>query len=249
MNRRSFRSQLGSDKSFRDLPDDPDPDELLDLVSRLRSGDHTVRARLVELHVKLVTTIAGRMAPANNVDDAIQEANRVLLEAVDRAVTALHDNEITAYISATVRHEVRKFLNEDRCVKMPSRTFRHKAAKGEINKDGDNLDPALVGVVSTMKLVMSEERESRTSGDENVISIGRYMPGYTIPEARPEWPSMEMREALNLAILTPQEHAYVEMASEGYTFKEIGDRYGVTSARVGQVVRRVEDRFNRYMTA
>lgn len=245
---KQFRSMLGSDVCFLELPCEADPTELDALVAKLRAGDPSVRQRIVELHVRLVTSIAGRMVASNLVDDAIQEANAALLEIVDYAPIALTDNNITAYITASVRFEIRRLMGCNRVVYMPGRTFRDRAAKGKISRDGNNFEPTLVGVVSTMKLVMTEEREA-LSVDHDIFSINQYMPGYTIPEARPETPSVETLDVLDHAIQTSQEQSFVEMAREGYTFKEIGERYDVSTSWVGKVISRVEKRFDDYMTA
>jgi hypothetical protein len=246
MRRRSFRSEIGSDRGFQALPNSSDPVELVLLVEQLKGGCPRARSRLIELHIKLVASIAGQRVPAEQVDDAIQEAEVALVEAVDDAVTRLHDNNITPYITTCVKHKLKEFRARDRLVAMPGRTFRHKVSKGEI-KPGDNTDAVVVGVVSTMRLVKSEHVDS--DDVENHLHVGHYMPGYDVPEAKPVGPSYEFTEALRLAVVSPQEQAYVEMRSEGYNNREIGERYNKTPARVGQVIHDVEIRFDQYMTA
>lgn len=246
--RRHFDCTIRHDPAFKAAPSHPDPELVEALTVRLRDGDTSVRDLLINLHLKLATVISARLAKPHQVDDAIQEGLTALTEAIGDAETRLKDNSITPYICVCVRGKVREFLAVDRCVFMPGRTFRHKAAKGEIDREG-NSDPVLVGVVSTMRLVMSEEREASDPANEDVIDLRRFAQGYVVPEAKPIAPSVELLEVIKLCTETVQEQAFLEMSFEGFTNCEIGAEYGKTPARVGQILNPLKQRIRDYLTA
>ncbi len=95
-------------------------------VIKLRAGDKTVVDAIVESHIPLVITIASqysRFRPQQK-DQIISDGLCGLCQAVEWASTRMYDNEITPYISTTVRRHIRDGMEKRSLIPIPRRTFK-----------------------------------------------------------------------------------------------------------------------------
>jgi RNA polymerase sigma factor (sigma-70 family) len=240
-------SSLANDPEYRNAP--TRPEELVDLeswVAMYLAGSEAHRKLIIKAHLHLVASIARSMAKRYKrmfmLEDMTSEALLHLTQAVEDAKTALTDYAITPYITTSVRYRLKDFVAEDRNVFMPGRTFRHKAANGEINFEGDNLNSQIIGVVSITRAVRESNMKEDDSGGFIRLNVGR---PYFIPEAKPCEPSPEFQEALQLAIHTDQERRIIDLRAEGYGYTDFESVMGLKKSRIGQIVKRVEERFVR----
>jgi hypothetical protein len=187
-------------------------------------------------------SIVGKYRKWTNYPDLEGAALLALTEAVVSAQTALEDNQITPYITTCVRFAIKDEIAADRVVGMPARTFRYKAAKGEIRRDG-NTDAAIVGVVSRPVLVRADAVVNSSTGVAFNVDPDDRTP-YNVPEAKPTGPSCEFVEALNLAIRTEQERKVIDLRMQGYGYTDFESVMGLKKSRVGEIVNGVEKRFN-----
>lgn len=232
----------------------PDDADLEAWVASLREGDLTYRDAIIKGHLRLARAIGKHYGKGIRDDDCIGEAFLALTQAVEwsgphvdedgnKKPSRLIDNNITPYICTTVRSFLSDFVAVDRVCGMPGRTFRDKAAKGEISRDGND-GHAIVAVVSVMRLVMSDGRDwGEESGDYDNYDRRSFAP-YAVPTARQEEPSAEFNEALSLAIHTETERKIIDLRAQNYGYQEIGGIVGLGTTQVGRYIDRVEKRFS-----
>lgn len=68
---------------------------------------------------------------------------------------------------------------------------------------------------------------------------------YHVPRSRPEV-RIEVLEMLRLSIHSPIEEKIIEMRVQGYTYMEIGPKVGMCYSLVGDHVRAIEERYEKY---
>lgn len=251
--RRSFSSPIQGDYDYANSPRKLDDEALSSLVQKLRDGDDSVKHSIIEGHMRLAMSIVAEFATPFRADDLVGEALLGLTQAVEWSgphtidgvdhPSRLHDNNITPYIASTIRRFLRDFISTDRSVFMPGRTFRAKAAAGEINPDGDNVDAAIVGVVRLQLLVIAEDPRAEGDGD-GVPDRPHLNTPFTVPQARQEEPSLEFSDALTLAVRTEDERRVIELRKQGFKYREIAEQIGLSLPRIGQLNAAVEERFN-----
>lgn len=237
MSKRNDEACLRNDPEYRSAPKSVDDSEMETRVSAFRNGDNGQRDWLINAHLRLVATI-GRRWKSRNHTDCEGEALLALVDAVDRAACALEDNNITKYIKAVVRDRLREFVASDRAVYMPARTFRDKAAKGEIDPES-NSNATIIGVVSHEVLVRQDA--VNVEDDEYVEPIGSRR--YTVPIAKTETPSPEFKECLALAIHDETERRVIDLRCEGYGYQDMESVLGLKKSRIGDHVNAVKERF------
>jgi DNA-directed RNA polymerase specialized sigma24 family protein len=240
MRRKKYVSGLLKDLDYIEAPAVPDSDELRAIVQRYRDGELSLRNRIIRDHLH----IAASLVPGgwNNADELLGEALLALVEAVDKALEALYDNEITPYITTIIRDKIKDHIARDRTVYMPARTFRDKVAKGEI-RAGGNDDPAIIGVLSLNRAIKEDDYDSDGRGMDTVefCRLSRFP--YTVPLARPEVPSLEFTEALELATQTDTERRIIALRAEGNAYVEMEQIMGLKKSTIGYHVSKVEERF------
>ena len=202
------------------------PDEKLDhMVTLLRAGNVNVIEPIIQGHVRLVSAIVSKVAcVASKRDDALGAALLSLTQAVLDARTKLHDNNITAYITTTVRYAVKTHLSEDHIVRVPGRTIRYRIEHGEVFEE----------------IVPGDPIEIR----EDVPSTTGIVFPFTIPIAKsPDFrETMETRELVTRAAGTPTNEVILTMRLEGFGYAEIGNKIGLSVSRLGQIVPELETR-------
>lgn len=243
--RRPQRSEIEQDPDYKAAPTNPDPALLESWVAAYRSGASTYRKLIISAHLHLTASIAVNMAKRYSrlhiVDELVAEANLHLVQAVEDAPTALHDNNITPYITSTVRHRLHDFISRDRSVFMPGRTFRYKAAHGEL-VDSDNLEATTVGVIG-MTALIEADKVDRTSGDADGEFYHIHRPNYHVPEAPPDDTSLEFEEAMTLAVVDDQERRIIDLRLEGYKYRDMESVLGLKRSRISEIVGKVKARF------
>lgn len=241
--RRPQRSEIEQDLDYRTAPTNPDPVLLENWVAGYRAGMTAYRQLIISAHLHLTASIAVALARRYNrlhmVDELVAEANLHLVQAVEDAPSALSDNNITPYISTTVRHRLHDFISEDRIVFMPGRTFRHKAAHGEL--EADNLEVRTIAVFSMAGgIAQDNDREWDSVNELRSVSSG---PNYHVPEAPPPDTSIEFEEAMSLAIQTDQERRVIDLRIEGYKYRDMETVLGLKRSRCSEIVNGVKARF------
>ncbi len=205
------------------------------------NGGIDIRDRLIFSHMKLTIGIGKNIAERTRrkhrvgFDCEFQELSSVGLAWLTQAViwaaphidkngeqqeSRLRDNDITRYIRSTVLRRIHDFLCKDRSVYMPARTFRSR------------------------KWTDAEYRQmcrNEATLDYDAPNADTDKP--LEPIARPEEPSLEFIEALDLAVLTDTERRIVDLRSVGHMSKDIAEILGVTRGRITQIMGPIEERF------
>lgn len=120
----SVNHPLGKDPS---IPFKIEPERLLELVKKLRSGDESVIEEIVRGHIRLAIHIAcryTRLAP-NKGEVLISEAFYGIMHAINN-VSKMVDDNITPWITSNIHRFVYKFLSTDFLVPVPISTIRLK---------------------------------------------------------------------------------------------------------------------------
>lgn len=224
------------------------PSRLEELVTRLRAGDRTVADEIIKGHLRLVAGIVAEMVrKRHKVDDAMGAALLSLVETViERAPTALKDNNITPYVGSWVRHDIKDHLANDHVVRVPGRTVRYRIAQGEEFEDIVPGDPGGI----------TEDITREGTGDGQFEAIARTHNSYLvlpfhIPVAGPPDPreTPEFREALSRAAEGALNEVMLKMRVEGHGYEEIGKKVGLSLQRVAQVLPGMVDRLTALVRA
>ncbi len=213
-----------NDPDYQNVQPIPNEDVLANQVQMYRDGDDSLRRELIMAHLHMVAAMAGDNSKRRNREDVMGVAMLALVDAVERAQTALVDNNITPYITAVVKDQIKEFVATDRAVGMPARTFRHKIANGTL-KFNDRDEP--IGLPSTLSIQ-----------DELVNHHG-----YTVPAATPEFLSPEFKEAMQLAITNGTERTVIDLCAEGYRYTDMETALGLKKSQIGNILHDVEERF------
>lgn len=116
--------------------DKMDDEELEEVVSRYRCGERECRDIIINEFIPYATKIGGVLASAFNLkgfrhSEVIAEAYCALVNIVDEADIVLVDNNIKAYIKATLANKVKTFLWEDSVVRVPQGSKKVERARVE----------------------------------------------------------------------------------------------------------------------
>lgn len=224
------RSQFKQNREYSSLPVNLTAEVTQGWAAQLRLGNQGIKEKIIEGHIRLVIDLARCFARGFRLDDAEGVALLALVDAVDRAETALTDDNITPYITAVVKSQLREFVASDRIVYMPRRSFDHAVKNGTINAEGNN-SPTIAGVMSNA--VSLDEADPEGEGNIDTFI------------ARTDEPSLEFKEALTYATRGNGDHAadIINMRQEGHKYTTIAEKLGIKKSRVGAIVQSVETRF------
>ena len=215
-----------------------DPVRLDLLVTQLRAGDQSVCAEIIKGHYRLVAGIvADRIRSKKFAEDALGAALLALTEAVYGAAESLYDNNITYFITKAVQYAIKDAMADNHVIRVPNRTVRHKLAQGEAFEDIVPGDP--------ISIQEDDRSDDGMSGEDVRTKQGSFALPYAIPVAKRIVPSPEFNEALAKATATPMEVAIIRMRAEGYAYREIAEKCGLHTSRIGQIVPAVEARFDK----
>lgn len=239
--RASFNANIQKSLAYKESPFKPNDAQLQEWVSMHRSGTKSFSQEIITAHMRLTMSIVSEFSTPQRAADLEGVALLALVQAVAWAAphtdsdgilraSRLYTDDITPYICVTIRRFIREFIDSDRSVYMPGRTFRHKAAKGEINQDGEN-DGMIAGVI---RIVANIEGD-KISEDSDYT--------YSVPVAPETEVSPELKELIAKAIRTPQERLIVARRRDGYTYREIAEEMGCHISNVGRICKDVEARF------
>ncbi len=206
------------------------PEELEQLVIRLKGGDNTVINEIVEAHMRLGISIAARYASNHpkKVDDLIGVMGLALVKSVWKAKRKLIDNNITPFITSYIHGELMKFIEEDRCVHIPGRTVRHYANKGD-----SRLEKPPVQV----PLSQNDFNEEENNESFRVVIEIR------------DQSLLEVNECLDKAATTIIEKRIIELRAEGHTYVEISPQVGYSKSKIEIIVNSIEEKFSKYFGA
>ena len=231
-----FESFLGETLAYQESQQIA-PETLDRLVARLREGDRSVANQIIIGHLRMVMAILASHRSRAKASDVEGAAFLALVEAVNDACpytdqygeyheSVLYDNNITAYITTTVKYAIKDEYGRSHIVRVPPRTIRHKISEGEQFED----------------LVPGQS----VSIDAAVEANSNFVMPFFIPIARPEFPPLEFTEILSKSIENEIERAIIKYRSESYGYEEIGPKVGLGKTRVGQIMEKIEARFDQY---
>lgn len=242
--RRFFDSDLKCDLEYKELPRVTDPEILEQWVQTLRDGSLIHYQDIIKAHLRIIMSIVSEFASRypNKHLDLVGEASLGLTQAVALCGPPefrLHDNNITPYITTSVRGALKDFVARDRVVYMPPRTFHKKAAAGEIKAEGNN------PILANIRIVLADVPYVK----DDALSAVDSKYSFVYPVAKQEEPSIEFNEAVELAIQTETERKVIDLRAQGHTYKDIATILGCHTSRVGQIMQPIEERFNHFYTA
>lgn len=227
----STRSEIVDDLDYQNAPESVDSEVLESWVAAYRAGDDTVKDKLIRAHLRVVKTTADVFATRNHKYhlrvDLVQEAFMIMLSLINSAKTELEDNKITAYIVAGVRYRLRDFVEKNRNVYMPGRTFRDKRAKGQEVKG----------------LSFSHQHSEFIF---KLMSIEDSVVANFSPIAPPDDVSPEFAEAMDRAIVTDEERKVVDLRIAGSSYRDCEVQLGLKRDKINRIIKRIHRRFNSY---
>jgi hypothetical protein len=240
--RRSFKSWLGETLDYQESQQ-IDSVILETMVERLREGDRSMIDPIIAGHYRLVTAIiAGSIRKRGKSADIEGAAFLALVEAVNDCCphwegkeylpSRLYDNNITFYITTTVKFAIKDEYGADHIVRVPARTIRAKIADGEKFEDLVPKPPIEIG-----------GDYAEDFGISNSLN-GMIMPFY-IPIARNDFPSIEFNEALAKCTRGPMEEAIINLRKEGFTYQEVGKKVGYSDSMIAVIMPQIEARFDK----
>lgn len=95
------------------------------LTSRLRAGDFSVTDDLIKCHIPLALELAKRF----NNPDRQSVALLTLVVSVNKAQTALYDDNIGAYLRRCIYHALQRWCIEDKTIRVPSSSIKNRNLK------------------------------------------------------------------------------------------------------------------------
>jgi len=221
------------------IPPQLDGKVLEDLVIKLKQSenkDSDTRNKIVEGHIRLGLTIAGRFAfkVKFKVEDIVGEMLLCLVESVGRFCSgASYNNEITPFIITHIHSRLSKFLEEDRIVCMPGRTVRYYAVTGSSKLDKIPTEIYLAQK-GTLAINMDEyEGPSDFNGE------------YIMLETLDDHSKSEVLELLDKVTTNFIEKKIIRLRAEGYSYKEIEPLVGYSQSSISIMVQNIEKRFDK----
>lgn len=211
-----------------ELPSELDSAELDSLVSSLRSGtlsgseETAVKEKIILGHLKLIVSIVSQAVwRAEYLErDMIQEAMLGAVEAVDRAKTRLVDNNITPYISETVKGKLSDFIGNQFIV--PARSRRHRLQGLTENEKQKVEFPVEVKRLPSNKRTYKEDKTGEILDQlekciQNEVSVKK----------------REYKKAI------------VQMRAASYDNPEIAEVLGLSERWVKKLMQEIREEFNR----
>jgi hypothetical protein len=224
---------------LNNIPEKLDEKTLEELVIKLKESHNTdtnTRNRIVESHIRLGLTIAGRFAykVKFKVEDIVGEMLLCIVESVSRFCSgASYNNEITPFIIARIHSKLSRFLEEDRIVYMPGRTVRYYTITGSSKLDKLPTEIYLVqgGTMGT--------------GVDEYEGPEHFKGAYVLPEIEDDHTESEVLELLDKVTTNFIEKKIIRLRVEGYSYKEIEPIVGYSQASISIMVQNIEKRFDK----
>lgn len=256
LNRRRYQSFLGELLPYQESHQ-IEPEILDGMVAKLREGDSDMIEPIIMGHLKMVMGIVADSRRSKRLQADIEGAAFLaLVEAVNVCCphtdkkgkfhpSRLIDNNVTFYITAIVKWAIKEEFSRDHVVCMPRRTICYKLANGEKFED---FVPSC-GTLISQDIVRDDDGgngEGVGGGNDfqNSRQAGGFVMPFFVPIAKPEFPDLAFTEILNRSIENEMERAIVKLRSEDCTYEEVGAKVGMHFTRVGQIVRKIEERFD-----
>ena len=201
------------------------PEELNQLVARLRAGDRTVAHLIIESELKVAYKIAkyySRWYP-NKRDDIVGAAYMGITWAVNRACAGhMYDNNIVPYIAKTVHRFIKEHLERDHLIRIPRDAFRKMIEEhGEIQF-----------VPIAFPLHVANDNDEENQADEDTIE----------PAAREDTDPIDYAEMFDQLALSNFEKQVLHLKSERRTLHEIGEIVGKSHVWVYKTLENIRER-------
>jgi DNA-directed RNA polymerase specialized sigma subunit len=228
---------------LNNIPERLDEIVLKELVIQLKESKNTnieIRNRIVEGHIRLGLSIAGRFANKVKfkVEDIIAEMLLCIVESVNRFCSGFsYDNEITPFIISSIHSKLSKFLEEDRVVYMPGRTVRYYTMIGS-----DKLYKAPTEIYLV-------EKGSIGIDVDDYEGPEAFKGAYILPETEDDHSESEIFEILDKVTNNFIEEKIIRLRAEGLSYKEIEPLVGYSQASICIMVQNIEKRFDKIYKA
>lgn len=253
--RRSFKTFLGDTLDYQESKQIA-PEILDDMVTRLREGDRSMINPIIKGHYRMVTAMLAESSRSRaRAADIEGAAFLSLVEAVNDCCphidkkgvfqpSRLYDNNITYYITTTVKYAIKDEYGNNHVLRMSPRTIRDRIAKGE--KFEDIVPGAGMDILDDMPDYDNGEGNDDSFVDRCKGRRGDFVMPFIVLQAKPEFPCVEFTEAIKKCVENETERAIIRLRAEGYGYEDIGKKVGYSTGRVGQIVPLIEARFDRY---
>lgn len=182
-------------------------EELEALVARYRAGQLDLRNEIVESHLRLVYVIATNFSACcpRKWQELVGEAYWQTIVAVERFQRLGKDNQITPYIARSVVLNLRKFLRQDRTIRLSSTTITRRLQDGT-----EDTLPATV-------LIPPEAFGQRST---KVWTKGVSQ--------------LEIKEVFDRATREVEEPEILDLHLQGYNTTEIGEAVGLSQSQISK---------------
>lgn len=237
------------------------------LVERLKGGTitHDEQEEIFNGHLRLIASIVWRNFNGPNVEEVFQQAAFILWKAIGDA--KLRDNNLTGYLITTVKLECKEYYSRLLKMRVPMRSVRYYLAKGlnpskELVVDAKQYTPEqLKEIIKIPKWYQAEvaakakeiELKEFKQHVRNVLfSLIQFPKIAKNPDEllrskvtfEQGYMEIELNECLGKATDNFIERAIINYRKEGMSYKQIGAEVGLSTSRVGELMAKIEERFN-----
>jgi len=221
-----YKHQLDYDN----LPDPIPPQELDQLVERLRGGDTSVVEQIVEGHLRLACYMAARYSYGRRykADDIFSTALYGMMRAINQAPIKLINNNITPYIVELMRSQIRWFLEKDHLIPVQRKEFKRRVE--------EKIKNPYTSVCLTMVVrgcYIDDDGEYTPEDVHMNIDNADY-------DNDKETDYTEFFEHLNL---NEKQMEVLKYRLEGYSFEEIGTSMGFSKQYVNIIMNQIKEKY------
>ncbi len=224
---------------FQDLPPRLEADILEQLVIKLRKGDKSTINPIIEGHMRLGVSIAGRYGYKypTKIDDLIGVMQLALTYSTRIAKYKLTNNVITPYLVSRIHSALLRFIEDDHIVKVPGRTVRYYFEKGDVR-------------LETLPMQTKMCENSGEGNHEDIMDNGNNSSfnndGYIyVPQIfNEELKIVDLNEVIDKVTRGYIEKRVIELRAKGYSYEDISPQVGCSVSKISIIVRTVEEKFN-----
>lgn len=219
-----------TDFSHQEIPEAIDKERAKELTRRLRNGDTSVKQELIDGHIRLACSIVSKflVGRRQKTDDILAAGLLGLCQAVEWAQERMVDDNIAPYIVVTVSRHIRDFLESDSLIPIPRKTFV------KMIQDQLSSGAKLFNVLPLIQPIEKKLKEDEENEQDDTTSLE--------PTYYDEVWNLEQDELYERIHATEREKGIVQLLLEEWTYRDIAGMYGISYARVNQIVKDLRER-------